>query len=127
MSQFTLADDDEKYLYLVHHLLAAAFPGSSFATFSNGEDALSHILHSGTQVLITDHAMGELGGTELIRELRRRGYGIPIIMVSGNPDAEQEALEAGADLFLQKDIAIKRLATEIRQLTLNEPSVPSPQ
>lgn len=117
MSQFTLADDDEKYLYLVHHLLAATFPGSSIASFSNGEDALSHILHSGTQVLITDHAMGELGGTELIRELRRRGYAIPIIMVSGSPEAEREALEAGANLFLQKDVALKRLVTEIRRLT----------
>ena len=116
MSHFTLADDDEKYLFLIYHLLATTFPGRSIASFSSAEDALEHILTSGTHVLITDHTMGNLCGTELIRELRQRGQVLPIIMVSGNPAAEEEARSAGASLFLHKDVALQRLAGEVERL-----------
>lgn len=125
MSQFTLADDDEKFLFLLYHVLATSFPGSSIASFTNAEDAFVHVLTSGTQLLITDHAMGALDGTELIRELRRRDFPLPIIMVSGSPEAEAEALAAGATLFLSKDAAMKRLVDEVKRLLPAEPPVRS--
>src|ERR1043166_3381852 len=94
---FTLADDDERFLFLMHHQLITAFPGSSIASFSNAGDALRFLLNSQTDILITDHAMGDLTGAELIRELRKRGSNLPIIMVSGNEAAEKEAQLAGAN------------------------------
>src|SRR5690348_17050883 len=94
--RFTLAEDDENYLFLLHHALSAAFPGSSLATFTNAEDALNHIQTSGADILITNHGMGAMSGTEMIRNLRTHGFTLPIIMVSGSEDAEGEAREAGA-------------------------------
>lgn len=116
MSHFTLADDDDKYLFLIYHQLVSAFPGKSIASFTNAEDALTHILSSGTKVLITDHTMGPLCGTGLIRELRQRGQSLPIIMVSGDPEAEIEARAAGASLFLHKDDALQQLVDEVRKV-----------
>ncbi len=116
MSQFTIADDDEKFLFLLYHMLVSAFPGSSIASFTNAEDAFVHVLTSGTQLLITDHAMGALDGTELIRELRRRDFTLPIIMVSGSAEEAAEALAAGATLFLEKGVALKRLVDEVKRL-----------
>jgi len=114
--RFTLADDDEKYLFLVHHLLSQAFPGASIASFSNPGDALQYILNVGTDILITDHGMGPISGTELIQELRKQGSTIPIIMVSGDAEAQKEAHEAGASEFLHKNIALKELLDEVKQL-----------
>src|SRR5438874_4566598 len=94
--RFTLAEDDETELFLLYHTISTAFSGSSISSFSNAEDALSHILETGTDILITDHGMGRMSGTELITELRRKGMTIPIIMLSGNPDAQEEARRAGA-------------------------------
>jgi DNA-binding NtrC family response regulator len=116
--RFTLADDDEKYLFLIYHLLSQAFPGSNIAAFSNPEDALQHIVSMGTDVLITDHGMGSMSGTELIQELRKRGLAIPIIMISGNQAAEKEAYEAGANEFLHKDVALQELLGEIKKFLL---------
>jgi FixJ family two-component response regulator len=113
--RFTLADDDDKFLFVMHHLLAQAFPGSSIASFSNAGDALNHILNTGTDFLITDHAMGLMTGTELIQELRRKQCAVPIIMVSGNHDAEREALDAGANEFLHKDLVLKHLVEHVKQ------------
>jgi DNA-binding response OmpR family regulator len=114
--RFTLADDDENYLFLMHHLLTQAFPGASIASFSNPGDALQHILNVGTDMLITDHGMGPVSGAELILELRKHGSAIPIIMVSGDESAEKEALKVGANKFLHKNIALKELLDEVKKL-----------
>jgi CheY-like chemotaxis protein len=39
-------------------------------------------------LVITDHLMPVMSGPELVAELRRRGYTLPVIVLSGLPDAE---------------------------------------
>ncbi len=112
--RFTLAEDDESFLFIMQHVITHAFPGSSFASFTNAEDALQHILNTGTDLLVTNHGMGRMSGTELIRELRHKKYEIPIIMVSGNPNAEKEAIDAGASEFLNKDLVLTHLADRLK-------------
>jgi two-component system, NarL family, invasion response regulator UvrY len=112
--RFTLADDDDRFLFIMHHLLSQNFPGSSVASFSNAEDALHHIGNTGEDILVTDHAMGSMTGTQLIEELRKEKFKIPIIMVSGNKEAEKEALTAGATEFLHKDSVMDRLVERVR-------------
>jgi DNA-binding response OmpR family regulator len=114
--RFTLADDDANMLFFMHRMLSQVFPDSSIASFSSAEDALKHIIHTGTDILITDHAMGHMDGAQLIRELRARKSKIPIIMISGNPKAREEALAAGATEFLDKHIEMKVLEAHIRSL-----------
>lgn len=116
--RFTLADDDDKFLFIMHHLLSQNFPGSSIASFSNAEDAFHHIQSSGTHLLITDHGMGSMTGTQLIEKLREQHYRIPIIMVSGNKEAETEASVAGATEFLPKDLVMERLVERVRSYVL---------
>jgi CheY-like chemotaxis protein len=116
--RFTLAEDDDKFLFILQHLLTQNFPGCSFAAFTNAEDALEHILNSGTDLLVTDHGMGRMGGTELIQELRRKNSQIPIIMVSGNQTAEKEAIAAGANEFLNKNLVLTQLAERIKHYVL---------
>src|SRR4051812_4767400 len=113
--RFTLTDDDEKYLFLMHHLLSQAFPGASIASFSNPGDALQHVLNVGTDILITDHGMGQVNGTELIRGLREHGCAIPIIMISGDETAEKEAHEAGANEFLHKNVGLNKLLEKVKK------------
>src|SRR5919205_1253915 len=107
--RFTVAEDDETELFLLYHSLSTTYPRSNIASFTNAEDALQHIIATGTDILITDHGMGTMSGTELISELRRRGYTFPIIMVSGNPKAEEEARQAGASAFLLKSADRKQV------------------
>jgi CheY-like chemotaxis protein len=77
---------------------------------------LHHIVDTGSDILITDHGMGRMKGTELIRELRQRGINIPIIMFSGSPQAEEEAQLAGATEFLLKSDDTTRIQERIRSL-----------
>ncbi len=113
---FTLAEDDADALFLVQRQLMHDFPGSSFAAFTNAEDALDHLLNHPTDMLVTNHGMGAMNGAELIRQLRRRNFKFPIIMLSGNPAAEREALEAGASAFLLKTAGMEGLERLIHDL-----------
>jgi DNA-binding response OmpR family regulator len=112
-----LADDDPDTLFLLHLKLSEAFPDSTFTTFPTAEEALDHILNQGTDILITDHGIGRMNGCELIRRLRRMGSDLPIIMISGNPYAENEAREAGATEFVLKEVNTSTLENQIRKLT----------
>ena len=41
-------------------------------------------------IVITDHCMPEMSGPELVKELRERSATLPIIVLSGLPEAESE-------------------------------------
>jgi DNA-binding response OmpR family regulator len=114
--RITLADDDPETLFVLHRMLARLYPNSSISMFSNAEDALTHILDTGTDILITNHGIGEMSGVEVIRELRIRQWTIPIIMISRSLSAEEEALTAGATDFLDKGTDPKVLEAHVRAL-----------
>ena len=42
----------------------------------------------GIGLIITDHLMPVMSGPEFVAEVRRRGFTLPIIVLSGLPDAE---------------------------------------
>lgn len=113
--RITIAEDDEQFIVLLHYLLTRAFRGSSFAMFSNTEDALRHIQNSGTDILVTDHGMGRVTGTDLVKTLRSENNRIPIIMLSGYPDLEEEAITAGANEFLSKDQVLNHLVESVKK------------
>ena len=99
---FTVADDEEHMLAIVYFLLHREFPGSKISTFQSPIDAYEHIQKHGTDMVITDHGMGPMNGTELVKRLRQKAIEFPVIVMSNNPEVKSEALEAGADEFLDK-------------------------
>jgi len=114
--RITLADDDADALFFLNTMLEGMYPNSSIAMFSNAADTLSHILETGTDLLITDHGMGNMTGADLIRILRQKNIQIPIIMVAGDPAVREEAAAAGATIFIQKSLSTNLLEDQIRLL-----------
>ena len=114
--RITIADDDADALFLLNTLLERMYPNSSIAMFSNAEDALSHILETGTDLLITNHGMGTMSGADMIRVLRQKKINIPIVMVSSSPSVREEAADAGATVFVEKSLSTKLLEDQIKLL-----------
>jgi FixJ family two-component response regulator len=56
--------------------------------------------------LLLDLNMPEMGGLELLEQLRRRKIGLPVIVVTaqGDPNAQELARRAGAFAFLEKPV-----------------------
>jgi CheY-like chemotaxis protein len=65
--------------------------GREVCIAQQGQQALELLTEPGTcplGLVITDHLMPVMSGPEFVTELRRRGYTLPVIVLSGLPDAE---------------------------------------
>jgi DNA-binding response OmpR family regulator len=68
--------------------------------------------------VVTDLAMPAMGGRELAEGLRKRGYRVPILFITGYPEDDVERLgllDAGQEV-LRKPFAPDVLAHRARQL-----------
>jgi CheY-like chemotaxis protein len=66
-------------------------------------------------LIVTDHLMPGMNGPELVREVRRQGFNMPIIVLSGLPDADT-AYEDLDISFRLKPFAPDSLIALARQL-----------
>lgn len=80
-----VVDDDESVRESLPDLLREF--GFAAQAFPSAEAYLASGLAETTRCLILDVAMPGMRGTDLQRELRRRGYDIPIIFITAHGDA----------------------------------------
>ncbi len=97
--------------------------GRSVKVAENGARALEHFPADNNdqpfRMIITDHLMPEMNGPEMVRELRNRSVSLPILVLSGLPDAEM-AYEGLNVLFRLKPFAPDALLALVQQ-TLDQP------
>jgi len=95
--------------------------GCTVVTARSGRDALAKFeSEGGFDLIVTDFKMPEMGGAELVLQLRTRGFDRPIILISGFADTLDLNKEVpGATMVIQKSAneaqhltrAVKRLLT----------------
>ncbi len=117
--RFLLAEDDEGVRFVIEALILAAYPLAQVRGFANGRRALADFVHIGADLVICDHDMPEMDGANLTRALRRLRPALPILMVSGSPEARGSGLLAGISTFLDKDLVRGGLIREIKILLRN--------
>jgi two-component system, NarL family, response regulator DesR len=84
----------------------------------NGEEALCCVQEARPDVLITDIEMPILTGLEVAAELKRRGIGVRVIILTTFARAGylRRALDAGASGYLLKDMPAEKLADAVRRV-----------
>ena len=87
--------------------------GFSVAIAEDGTKGLEMLRDGYYDLLLIDHKMPRLSGTEVIRELKRRGPLPPILMISalGKDEVATEAFKLGAMDYILKDPGAKFLDT----------------
>lgn len=130
--RIVVAEDDDELRFIIEHLLSQAYPAAQIAAFANGKDALDDFDEVPAQLVVSNHAMPVMDGPTFVRHLRQRSADLPILMVSGSPEACQEGTEAGISLFLDKDELTARLVSTVGLLLRGSvfdrlPAKPAPE
>jgi DNA-binding response OmpR family regulator len=89
----------------------------------DGREGLDYALAADYDVLVLDIMLPGMDGLDLLRELRRRGYKTPTLMLTARDtiDNRVEGLDAGADDYLVKPFAFPELLARVRALLRRPP------
>jgi DNA-binding NtrC family response regulator len=110
-----VVDDEPVVLDAIRLVLEAE--GLRVATAADRRTAAAHPAAACCRLVLCDLMLPEGTGLELLRELRTRRPGLPVIMITGYATAETalEALQAGATDFLPKPFDEPELLNQVRR------------
>jgi CheY-like chemotaxis protein len=112
-----VVDDEEAVRKVTSKILMKA--GYDVVTAEHGEQALERLgqLGQGYRAIILDVTMPRLDGRQTLRELRRRGISLPVIMVSGFAEEQAPTSEGRAETtFLAKPFRAQALLDHLSQV-----------
>lgn len=119
-----IVEDNEDMLSFIKRQFALYF---NVYTAQNGEEAISILEREDLQLVITDLVMPKIDGFELCRFVKSNieTSHIPLILLTSqsNIHSKLEALEAGADIYIEKPFSIKYLLASAQNIINNRESL----
>jgi two-component system alkaline phosphatase synthesis response regulator PhoP len=90
--------------------------GYSVLTAARGDAGFEQALREKPDLVVLDIMLPGLGGLDVCRELRRKGFEAPIIMLTAKAEEVDRVvgLEIGADDYVTKPFSIRELVARIR-------------
>ena len=110
-----IIDDDADIALVLASMVEDA--GYQVTTIDRGDYLEQIVAGAPPDLILLDMLLSGQDGRQIARSLKAQAATrrIPIVMLSAHPDAEREALEAGADAFLAKpfdlDVALATITT----------------
>lgn len=111
-------EDDPTIQLIIRRSLEKRF---KVVAYTNGMDALSHLQEGNLpDIIISDLNTPEMGGLELIDQLKSSGffYAIPVLVLSGEESTETriKCLDAGADDYVVKPFNPRELEARMKAI-----------
>jgi len=104
-----VADDDDASRGLLARALRSA--GYEVLLAANGREATEVIRATPVDAVVSDIAMPEMSGIQLLKAIRQRDADVPVVLITGSPDVESaiQAVRHGALLYLKKPVDLDEL------------------
>lgn len=124
-ARILVVDDDRSFRVTTAELLRQ--DGHQVEVAGDGPEAVHRLDTEAFDLMLLDVRMPGIDGVRLVEVLRRRGEGIPILMISGYATVAMavEALHLGADDFLTKPVDPAELSEHVHQLLGRRAAAPA--
>jgi two-component system, OmpR family, response regulator len=111
-----VVDDEESILDAVTSALR--YEGFEVRGAASGVDALASIAERAPDLIVLDWMLPDRSGIDLERDLRERGFRMPILFLSAKDAIEDkvDALTAGADDYVTKPFSLAELVARVYAL-----------
>ncbi|MDQ3698164.1 MAG: response regulator transcription factor [Gemmatimonadota bacterium] len=111
-----VVEDDDDLLSVLERILAAE--GYRVRTALDGEAGLTIALDADPDLVIADIGLPGRDGMAMTRELRRRGFRAPVLMLTARSAVSDRVsgLDAGADDYLPKPFEMTELVARVKAL-----------
>jgi two-component system response regulator MprA len=111
-----VVEDSPELVTLLKRVLAEQ--GWQVASAGDGDAGLAGALERKPDMMIVDVGLPRRNGFEVIRELRRRGVWVPVLMLTARGEVADRVtgLDAGADDYLAKPFDTDELVARVRAL-----------
>lgn len=115
-----IIDDNEELLYVVQKLLKDAHYNTDIATTLRAAEKC--ISEKKYDLILLDWMLPDGNGVEFLRDLRQQKVQTPVLLFSSKKEVEDkvEALDVGADDYLEKPFSNIELLARIRALLRRE-------
>lgn len=114
MTRILVVDDEPHILALVTRGLAA--DGYETVTADDGPEAVERAVEGDIDLVILDVGLPTMDGFDVLRTLRSRGIGVPVIMLTARSATADtvEGLDAGASDYVAKPFSVAELRARVR-------------
>jgi DNA-binding response OmpR family regulator len=111
-----VVEDERKTAALIRKALLDE--GFEVDVLHNGDEILPFVASRALDVVVLDIMLPGTDGLDAVRQMRKRGLAVPVILLSarGEVDERVAGLEAGADDYLPKPFILSELIARIRAL-----------
>ena len=112
-----LVEDDSADAELITHTLKQADPDTRVDVAVNRKQFIEVLAKHRYDIVVADYGLPSWTGMEALRELRRLGFDVPLIIVTGVLGDERavECVRGGAADYVLKDGKLARLPTAVRR------------
>jgi len=120
-----VVDDDATLRLVTAQTLAAA--GYDVKDVGSGAEALHEVERWSPALVVLDVSMPGMDGYAVLTELRTRGYGRPVLLLTAHDSSEHivRELSAGADDYVTKPVDLRVLAARVHALLRRGPMLPN--
>ena len=116
MTRVLVVEDNPDLAFGLQAMLE--FEGFRVDVAGSGEDALELVERESVELVVLDVMLPGIDGFEVLAQLRRRGHGIPVLMLTARTE-ERDVLHgfsSGADDYLTKPFSSPELLARVRAL-----------
>ena len=111
-----IADDNPSIRSLLVRLVRRMTPHVQIMDVDTGQAALDVCHRKQPRLMILDYGLPDINGCQVLHQLRVQRQAMYVIMITGDPDVEQEALAEGANEVWIKPMDVPAMLCQLGKL-----------